>query len=138
MSWKYDVLVCKDEQALDHALRCPELFELDSTHYGYDYRDAFQRAHDLAEEQGHAIVLSTSPFTGAKVIAYAHVRGGGVCAGCGPHLASRGPLATGPLGMAFMCERCAAQARRDWGKRYGFPDSECPWYWPVLDRALND
>ncbi|MFI7315453.1 hypothetical protein [Streptomyces venezuelae] len=139
MTWRYDVYVCPDPDAPSHGLYCHDGMErIEGTFHDYGYRDAFKLAHERAEEHGHAAVWSTSPFNGKTTLAYQHIRGGGTCETCPGKVRGRGPWTDHILGDRFMCERCAAQARREWGKRNGWPDSECPWYWPVLDRALKD
>ncbi|GGU77023.1 hypothetical protein GCM10010211_48660 [Streptomyces albospinus] len=139
MTWRYDVYVCPDSDALSHGLYCHDRMEkAEGTFLDYGYRDAFRLAHDQAEESGHAAVWTTSPHTGNTVLSYQHIRGGGPCETCPPKVRGRGPWTTHVLGDQFMCANCATQARRRVAADRLWSEDECPWYWPVLDRALKD
>ncbi|MEU1309188.1 hypothetical protein ABZ419_09880 [Streptomyces cinnamoneus] len=138
MRWRYDVYVCPDADAPDHGLNCRDRMEvIEGTFHDYGYRDGFQLAHGRAEESGHAAVWSTSPHNGKTTLVYQHIRGGGPCADCPPTVPGRGPWTTHVLGDCFMCEQCAAQARRRVAVDRRWSEDECPWYWPVLNRVLR-
>ncbi|MGW1259693.1 hypothetical protein ACWD5Q_32080 [Streptomyces sp. NPDC002513] len=137
MSWKYEVFVCAVKNANSHGLYCDEQFESAGEFWDYGFIDAFHRAHELAERDGHAMVQSTSPHTGKALLAYQHIRGGGLCEECPPRLRRRGLWMNGLLGDRFICEPCAAQRRREWGKRNGWPDTDCTWYRPVIENAAR-
>lgn len=135
MSWKYDVYLCTKKNALSHGFYCDEHMEHAGSFYDYGYRDAYKLAHELGERDGHATVEVTSPHNGNTALRYQHTRGGGLCSDCGRHSGNRGPWTSTPIDNRFMCERCAAQRRREWGKAAGWPDGDCTWYRSVIENA---
>ncbi|WP_327175448.1 hypothetical protein OG599_09090 [Streptomyces sp. NBC_01335] len=134
MTWRYDVYECTHTDADHHDHDCVGHMTLRGEFLDYGYEDAFVLAYDLAEKHGHAAVWTTAP-NGSTALCFQHIRGGGPCEACPPQQPRSGPWTRHILGDRFICERCAAQARREWGKSAGWSDSECPWYRPVLRRA---
>ncbi|MFI2673880.1 hypothetical protein ACH5AU_30710 [Streptomyces albidoflavus] len=132
MTWRYDVYMCTNPEAEKHDQDCE--MERVAEHYDHGYKDAFAQAHRTAEDRGHAAVWTVAPNGNAN-LSFQHIRGGGPCEACWPYRVRRGPWTKHVLGPRFICEPCAAQARRDLGKNFGWSADECPWYWPVLGRS---